>query len=81
MHIEAKDRPAMLERLLRVTRHRGFAIREMQMNTSAERDSVTISVTVASDRPISLLLGQLSKLVDVASVNLKSESHPISITA
>ncbi|RCU45534.1 acetolactate synthase 2 small subunit [Corallincola holothuriorum] len=81
MHIEAKDRPATLERLLRVTRHRGFAVREMQMNASAERDSVTISVTVASDRPISLLQGQLSKLVDVASVNIEAQSQPLSITA
>lgn len=80
--IEAADRPAMMERLMRTTRHRGFAIRDLHLKAEDGTDSVTISLTVTGERPLHLLTSQLMKLVDVASLNVKQPlSQPLTITA
>ena len=57
--LQARFNPETLERVLRVVRHRGFQICAMNMET------------VASQRPVELLFSQLSKLVDVACVEIQ----------
>lgn len=66
--IQARFRPEMLERVLRVVRHRGFRVDTMNMATGMDTDNITLELTVVSQRPIDLLLSQLTKLVDVSSV-------------
>ncbi len=63
--IEANDRPATLERLLRVIRHRGFQLCKLSADALPDSDLVAIEATVKSERSIQLLLNQLNKLVDV----------------
>ncbi len=70
--IEAHNTPAMMERVLRVTRHRGFKVCDMNMRTYNGQDNVTISLTVTGERPLELLTNQLNKLVDVASLEVLS---------
>ena len=68
--IQARFRPEVLERVLRVIRHRGFQVCAMNMAQMLDSDSVNIELTVSSQRPINLLSSQLSKLMDVACVEV-----------
>ncbi|MBW3475630.1 acetolactate synthase 2 small subunit [Hafnia alvei] len=72
--IQARFRPEVLERVLRVIRHRGFQVCAMNMAQMLDSDSVNIELTVSSQRPINLLSSQLSKLMDVACVEVQSHA-------
>lgn len=67
--IHADNRPAAVERLLRVVRHRGFALQNMALDLLDEH-RLCIQLTLTSDKPVRLLQNQLSKLVEVATVEL-----------
>ncbi|EPO1792124.1 acetolactate synthase 2 small subunit [Cronobacter turicensis] len=69
--VQARFRPETLERVLRVVRHRGFQICAMNMAACANAENINIELTVASPRPVELLFSQLSKLVDVACVEIQ----------
>jgi len=69
--VQARFRPETLERVLRVVRHRGFQVCAMNMAATANPENINIELTVASPRPIELLFSQLSKLVDVACVEVQ----------
>ncbi|MEE3652578.1 MULTISPECIES: acetolactate synthase 2 small subunit [unclassified Brenneria] len=72
LSIQARFRPEILERVLRVVRHRGFQICAMNMvHTTNTDDHINIELTVASHRPIDLLSAQLSKLLDIAYVDVQ----------
>lgn len=74
LSIEAHLRPEVLERILRVVRHRGFQVCAMNMVTSDNNDNINIEMTVASQRSVDLLSTQLCKLMDVASVNIQHQT-------
>ena len=61
--LTAQHRPEVLERILRVVRHRGFTVTQMDMQLID--DKVRLKFTVKSDRTLELLLSQLEKLPDV----------------
>jgi len=65
MVIEANNTPEVLERILRVVRHRGFRISSMNSVEMNDCNSIKVTVTVSSERPIDLLYKQLDKLFDV----------------
>ena len=69
--LQARFDPETLERVLRVVRHRGFHICAMNMETAPDAQNINIELTVASPRPVELLFSQLSKLVDVACVEIQ----------
>ncbi len=77
------SRPEVLERVLRVVRHRGFALCQLNMETVPDSSSLRIAVTVESERPIQLLQSQLNKLVDVFHVEAldQSEQSALQISA
>jgi acetolactate synthase regulatory subunit len=68
LQIETRFSPEVLERVLRLTRHRGFRVDDMEMSTSVDCKSLNIRVTVSSDRAIQLLSRQLEKLMDITRV-------------
>ena len=68
--LQTHDRSAVLERLLRVARHRGFEVKSLNMQPSMERGRLNITASVTSQRPVHLLLSQLIKLYDVTIVEL-----------
>ncbi len=72
--VQARFNPETLERVLRVVRHRGFQICSMNMETATDAQNINIELTVASQRPVELLFSQLSKLVDVARVDIKQRA-------
>ena len=61
--LTAQHRPEVLERILRVVRHRGFTVTQMDMQLIDEK--VRLKFTVKSDRTLDLLVSQLEKLPDV----------------
>ncbi|MDX6020744.1 acetolactate synthase 2 small subunit [Scandinavium sp. V105_16] len=72
--VEARFNPETLERVLRVVRHRGFQICAMNMETATDAQNINIELTVASLRPVELMFSQLSKLVDVARVEIQQRT-------
>lgn len=73
LEILARFRPEVLERILRVTRHRGFQISSMTMDHMPDDDNVNIQMIVNSQRPLTLLYAQLTKLSDVSQVEIKEQ--------
>ncbi|EIC83567.1 acetolactate synthase 2 small subunit [Serratia sp. M24T3] len=75
--IQARFRPEMLERVLRVVRHRGFQVCAMKMSQMVNNENINIELTVASLRSVDLLSVQLSKLMDVASVEVQQQTSQL----
>lgn len=67
LELVARHRPEVLERILRVTRHRGFTVTTMEMTLIETQ--VRLKIIVKSDRTLELLVNQLVKLPDVLMVN------------
>lgn len=63
IELTAQHRPEVLERILRVVRHRGFTVTQMDMQLIDGK--VRLKFTVKSDRTLDLLVSQLEKLPDV----------------
>lgn len=74
LSIEARFRPEILERILRVVRHRGFQVCAMNMASGTSTENINIEMTVASQRSVDLLSKQLSKLMDVACVQIQQQT-------
>ena len=64
--LTAQHRPEVFERILRVVRHRGFTVTQMDMQLID--DKVRLKFTVKSDRTLDLLVSQLEKLPDVIEI-------------
>lgn len=69
LQVTAQFRPEVLERVLRLTRHRGFRITQLDMTTQDAQ--LIINMAVESDRAIALLSRQLEKLLDVTLVQVQ----------
>ena len=63
--IQTKNQPVVLERLLQVTRYRGFVVAGMDMKPMADFSGLLVTLSIVSDKPISLLTNQLNKLYDI----------------
>ena len=68
--IMTDDKQVVLERILQVTRYRGFLINGMTAKVNTGNNIATIELFVSSERPISLLTDQINKLVDIKSVKV-----------
>ena len=66
IELTAQHRPEVLERILRVVRHRGFSVTQMDMQLID--DKVRLKFTVKSDRTLDLLVSQLEKIYDVVEI-------------
>ncbi len=69
LHIKADDQPVLLERVLRVIRHRGFIIRQVIATVNHESNIASVEIIVDSNRPITILINQIEKLWDIISVD------------
>ena len=75
--IMADDKQVVLERILQVTRYRGFLINGMNAEVNTGNNVATITMTVSSDRPISLLVDQINKLIDIKGVKVDNSEVQI----
>lgn len=64
--LQCYRQPDVLERILRVVRHRGFTLDDMNLTSCSEKFQLTL--TVSSQRPLHLLISQLQKLQDVITL-------------
>ena len=64
--LTAQHRPEVLERILRIARHRGFTVTQMDMQLID--DKVRLKFTVKSDRTLDLLVSQVEKIYDVVEI-------------
>ena len=75
--IMADDKQVVLERILQVTRYRGFLINGMNAEVNTGNNVATITMTVSSERPISLLVDQINKLIDIKGVKVDNSEVQI----
>lgn len=75
--IMTDDKQVVLERILQVTRYRGFLIDGITAKVNTGNNIATIELLVSSDRPISLLTDQINKLVDIKSVDVANSSSKL----
>ncbi len=71
--IKASNQPTVMERLMQVTRYRGFSISDLHM-TLASSEDLHIEMTVSSVNPVENLSRQLQKLVDIHSIEVSSSA-------
>ncbi|ABZ78483.1 amino acid-binding ACT domain protein [Shewanella halifaxensis HAW-EB4] len=62
--LNVQQRPEVLERVLRVARHRGFKVANLSMQLNSN-NCTSIDMLVQSEREIGLLTNQINKLIDV----------------
>lgn len=79
--IEAKKSPEFLERLLRVCRHRGFIVDSINAETGNSLQATHVTLTVCSERDISLLTKQIEKVVGVTQIATLQQEQNIKATA
>lgn len=65
--ITANKRPETLERILRVIRHRGFEVKNL--NVESTDSTFNLNFTLSSKRQLSLLTHQLEKVFDIIEIN------------
>ncbi|WP_076415556.1 acetolactate synthase 2 small subunit [Shewanella sp. UCD-KL12] len=65
------QRPEVLERVLRVVRHRGFTVTKMEMQVAD--DTAQLQMSVESERAIELLTNQIDKLYDVIDCQVQAK--------
>ena len=75
--IMTDDKQVVLERILQVTRYRGFLINGMTASVNNANNIATIELLVSSDRPISLLVDQINKLVDIKGVEIDNSDSEL----
>ncbi|WP_257294408.1 acetolactate synthase 2 small subunit [Endozoicomonas sp. YOMI1] len=68
LQMQCHKQPDVLERILRVIRHRGFTLNTMSMTPSHCGGKIELSMTVSSPRPAHLLITQVEKLHDVVAL-------------
>ncbi len=68
LDIKADEKPVLLERVLRVIRHRGFIIKQVNATQNHESKIASVEIIVDSDRPITTLINQIEKLWDIRTV-------------
>ncbi|KAE9527187.1 acetolactate synthase 2 small subunit [Testudinibacter aquarius] len=68
--LQAQWRPEVLERVLRVVRHRGYCVSQLHMTSTTEQ--ICLDFSVMTERPIDALINQLDKLFDVQYVAVKA---------
>ena len=72
--IMADDRQVVLERILQVTRYRGFLINGINAQVNTGNNIATITLQVSSNRPITLLIDQINKLIDIKGVTVDNSA-------
>ena len=70
LDIKADDKPVLLERVLRVIRHRGFIIKQVAATQNHESKIASVEIIVDSDRPITTVINQIEKLWDIRTVEV-----------
>ena len=71
LRISASQQPTVLEKLLQVTRYRGFSVTGITMFPQVETNSFDIEMTVSSEHSVMQLQSQLDKLFDINEIQIQ----------
>jgi acetolactate synthase II small subunit len=82
LRIQATESPTVLEKLLQVTRYRGFKVTGMTMfshqkseaENNNENNSLDIVISIQSQHSIGQLTNQLNKLIDIEQITIEDEA-------
>ncbi|PCI59030.1 MAG: acetolactate synthase 2 small subunit [Gammaproteobacteria bacterium] len=74
LRITAENQPTVMEKLLQVTRYRGFIVTGMTMFPDTEQTKLTIELSVQSKNSIEHLQYQLHKLIDITDIAVNCTS-------
>jgi len=74
LKISAAQQPTVLERVLQVSRYRGFEVNSMTMLPNSDGKSYDIELSVASEQPINFLKLQLGKLFDINEIEIQDSA-------
>lgn len=77
--LEVENQPAVLERILQVTRYRQFELDSFDMQR-VQQDKLTVNLKVSSQQSINTLTSQLNKLYDLCHLSIEQEM-PLQATA
>ncbi len=75
------SQPEVPERVLRVTRHRGFKVNNLEMKLIT-KGVLQLRMVVESEREIELLSHQLNKLMDVVECQVSAQgaaTHTVNV--
>lgn len=72
LKISAQQQPTIMEKLLQVSRYRGFTINGIVMFPQTDTDMLDIELSVCTSKPIEQLTLQLNKLYDVQNITVNS---------
>jgi len=75
LRITAENQPTVMEKLLQVTRYRGFIVTGMTMFPDTEQAKLTIELSVQSKNSIEHLQYQLNKLIDINAVEVSNKAQ------
>ena len=70
LNIKADDKQVVLERILQLARDRGFRSEGINAKVNTGTPIGTIELMVRSERPISFLVDQINKLIDIKDVKV-----------
>ncbi len=79
--IQGHNSPELLERILRVCRHRGFSLQNINAETTENEQILHVTLTVCSSRPITLLTKQLEKLFGITKVATLGQEQAVKASA
>ena len=83
LEIQADNQPTVLERVLQVTRYRGFVVTGLLVNLNDESDELEIKLAISDPKEslaeegvgFTRLYNQLNKLFDIKHVNLTKKTN------
>lgn len=76
--IKVDDKQVVLERILQVTRYRGFLVDGIKAKVNTGTLIGKIELFVRSERSIDLLVDQINKLIDIKSVKVTHQEMDMS---
>lgn len=75
LQIRANKNPVIMERVLQVTRYRGFELCGLSMLENEEDNTLLIELSLKGDKSIENLQHQLLKIFDITQIKVEDQEH------
>ncbi|WP_371375581.1 acetolactate synthase 2 small subunit [Thalassotalea aquiviva] len=73
LDIKTSLNPLVLERILQVTRYRGFQLQTVAMYPATKKSGFVVQLSVESDKSVKNLKKQLLKIIDIEAINIDDQ--------
>lgn len=75
LQISANKSPVIMERMLQVTRYRGFELCELSMVENEEDNTLDIELSLKGDKSVENLQHQLLKIFDITQIKVEDQAQ------